>query len=211
MLTIKKSALGVDNQDFSCYNTSIETNKPRKVTQMKNIVSILAVVAATAGAANAGAITPSGDLDLPKWNGEISNNAIPDICAFTYNDANAGSMTYDIELGKWSVTTPAVVAVEHRGASELTVTAGDLIRTDASQANMAVVVDYTGSTITGDGTLSLADTAKISVGDLTDNSAAKQTVINIGGSAQMENTDVETNGIENGGKYMIVHTVQCLQ
>ena len=178
---------------------------------MKNSIITAAFVAALASSASAGAITPSGDLDLPKWNGEISNNAIPDVCAFTYNDANAGSMTYDIDLGKWSTTKDAIVAVSHRGASSLTVTAGDLIRTDASQDNMAVTVDYTGSTISGDGVLSLADTAKISVGDLSEGSGTNSTVINIGGTAQMENTDVETNGIENGGQYMIVHTVQCLQ
>lgn len=179
---------------------------------MKTSIATLALVAALANSASAGTITATGDLDPPKWNGEISTNAIPDICAFKENSTIDGSMTYDIELGKWTVTTPAKVVVEHRGASSLTVTAGDLIRTDvADAADMAVVVDYTGSTIDGDGILSLTDTAKISVGSLTDNNAIKTTAINVGGSAQMVDTDVETNGIENGGKYMIVHTVQCLQ
>jgi hypothetical protein len=46
---------------------------------------------------------------------------------------------------------------------------------------------------------------------LTDDNGIKSTTINIGGTATMGNTDVETNGIENGGQYIIVHTVNCIQ
>jgi hypothetical protein len=179
---------------------------------MKNIVSILALVAASASGANAGVITATGDLDKPKWNGEISVNAIPDHCEFVDNSVTDGSMDYDIDRGVWSTTSAATVTIKHRGASELTVTnTGLLQRTDESDTDMAVTVDYTGSTISGDGVISLADTAEISVGSLTDDSAKKETVINIGGTATMANTDVETNGIENGGVYQIVHTVNCIQ
>ena len=181
---------------------------------MKNIVSILAVVAATASGASAATITATGDLDKPKWNGSISVNAIPNHCEFTYNnDTNGGSMDYDIASGVWTTTSPATVMIKHRGASELTVTnTGVLNRTDDVADDMAVVVDYTGSTISGDGvkTLSTAKDA-ISVGSLTDSNGIKETTINIGGTAKMVDTDVETNGIENGGQYIIVHTVNCIQ
>ena len=178
---------------------------------MKNIVSIIALVAATASGANAGVITATGDLDKPKWNGKISVNAIPDHCEFVGNTVD-GNMDYDIDSGVWSTTSAATVTIKHRGASELTVTnTGELIRTDETAASMPVTVDYTGSTISGDGVMSSADTAEISVGSLTDDSGKKTTTINISGTATMTNTNVETNGIENGGKYSIVHTVQCLQ
>jgi hypothetical protein len=180
---------------------------------MKNIVSILAVVAATASGASAATITATGDLDKPKWNGSISVNAIPDHCEFVQNSVSDGSMNYNIASGVWSTTSDASVMIKHRGASELTVTnTGVLNRTDDVADEMAVVVDYTGSTISGDGTKTLS-TAKdaISVGSLTDSNGIKETTINIGGTAKMVDTNVETNGIENGGQYIIVHTVNCIQ
>ena len=182
---------------------------------MKNIVSIIALVAATASGASAATITATGDLDKPKWNGEIAKDAILDHCEFIQNSVSDGSMNYDIELGKWTTTSDAKVTVKHRGADELTVTnTGLLNRTDVEgAADMDVTVDYTGSTLGGDsdGKMSLADTAKISVGSLSDGSGINSTVINIGGTAQMTNKDVESNGIENGGQYIIVHTVNCIQ
>ena len=181
---------------------------------MKNIVSILAVVAATASGASAATITATGDLDKPKWNGSISVNAIPNHCEFVQNSVSDGSMNYDIGSGVWSTTSDATVTIKHRGASELTVTnAGVLERTDAAVEDMAVVVDYTGSGLgsNSDGVMSLADTTEISVGSLTAGNGIKSTVINIGGTAKMVNTNVETNGIENGGQYIIVHTVNCIQ
>ena len=178
---------------------------------MKNIVSIIALVAATASGANAGVITATGDTDKPKWNGEISVNAIPDHCEFVGNTVD-GNMNYDIDSGVWRTTTDATVTIKHRGASELTVTnTGLLQRTDVADPDMAVTVDYSGSTISGDGVMSSADTAEISVGSLTESNAKKTTVINIGGTATMVDTNVETNGIENGGQYQIVHTVNCIQ
>jgi len=180
---------------------------------MKNIVSIIALVAATASGASAATITATGDLDKPKWNGSISVNAIPDHCEFVQNSVSDGSMDYNIASGVWSTTSDASVTIKHRGASELTVTnTGLLNRTDADAADMAVTVDYTASSISGDGvkTLSTALDA-ISVGSLTDDSGIKETTINIGGTATMVNTNVETNGIENGGQYIIVHTVNCIQ
>ena len=185
---------------------------------MKNIVSIIALVAATASGAIAAPgdiITATGDTDKPKWNGEISVNAIPDHCEFVDNSTTDGSMDYDIDSGVWTVdaAAPATVTILHRGASELTVTnTGELIRTDETADNMPVTVDYTGSAISGDGVLTL-NTAKdaMSVGSLTESNAKKTTTINIGGKATMVNTDVEINGIENGGQYQIVHTVNCIQ
>jgi hypothetical protein len=181
---------------------------------MKNIVSILALVAATASGANATVInsTATDPTESPLWNGDLSVNAIPDHCEFVENSVTDGSMNYDIDSGVWSTTSDATVTIKHRGASELTVTnTGLLQHTNGDDPDMDVTVDYTGSTISGDGTLSSTDTAEISVGSLTDSSAKKETTINIGGTATMVDTDVETNGIENGGKYQIVHTVNCIQ
>ena len=182
---------------------------------MKNIVSILAVVAATATSVSAATtITATGDLDKPKWNGSISVNAIPDQCQFVQNSGSDGSMNYDIASGVWSTTSDAKVTIKHRGASKLTVTnTGFLNRTDDEADDMAVVVDYTGSTLGNgsDGVMSLDDTTEISVGSLTAGNGIKSTVINIGGTAKMVDTNVATNGIENEGRYEIVHTVNCIQ
>ena len=182
---------------------------------MKNIVSIIALVAATATGANATVIPATGDTDKPKWNGEIAVNAIPDHCEFVQNSVSDGGMNYDIDSGVWTTYADASVTINHRGASKLTVTnTGFLERVGVEgAADMAVVVDYTNSTLGSgsDGVLSFDDTTKLSVGSLTDSSGIKSTTINIGGSAQMDDTDVETNGIENGGKYQIVHTVNCIQ
>jgi hypothetical protein len=181
---------------------------------MKNIVSILAVVAATASGASAATITATGDLDKPKWNGSISVNAIPDQCQFVQNSVSDGSMNYDIASGVWSTTSDATVTINHRGASELTVTNTGLLNRVGvdGAADMLVKVNYTGSTKSGDGNLEL-NTAMdaISVGSLTAGSGIKSTVINIGGTAKMVDTDVATNGIENKGRYEIVHTVNCIQ
>ena len=181
---------------------------------MKNIVSIIALVAATASGAIAAPgdiIGATGDLDKPKWNGSISVNAIPDHWEFVDNAVTDGNMNYDIDSGVWSTTSDATVTIKHRGASELTVTnTGLLQRTDVADPDMAVTVDYTGSTISGDGVMSSADTAEISVGSLTESNAKKTTTINIVGKATMVNTYVETNGIENGGQYQRVHTVNCI-
>ena len=179
---------------------------------MKNIVSILAVVAATASGASAATITATGDLDKPKWNGEIALDAIPNHCEFTYNnDTNGGSMDYDIDSGVWTTTADATVMIKHRGASELTVTNTGLLNR-VGAADMPVTVNYTGSTISGDGTKTLSSAKDaISVGNLTAGTGIKNTTINIGGTAQMHVIDVEKNGIENGGQYTIVHTVNCIQ
>jgi hypothetical protein len=182
---------------------------------MKNIVSILAVVAATATSVSAapGDVLGTTTSDSPRWNGGISVNAIPDHCEFVQNSVSDGSMNYNIGSGVWSTTSDAKVTIKHRGASKLTVTnTGVLNRTDDVADDMLVTVNYTGSTISGDGvkTLSTAKDA-ISVGSLTDSNGIKETTINIGGTAKMVDTDVETNGIENGGQYIIVHTVNCIQ
>ena len=180
---------------------------------MKNIVSILAVVAATASAANATVMNSTTTATHPLWNGSIDVNAIPDHCEFVQNSIGNGSMDYDIASGKWTTTSDATVTVKHRGASELTVTnTGLLNRTDAVAPDMAVTVDYTGSGISGDGDFDLVDDNKaISVDSLTESNGIKNTVINIGGTATMDDDNVETNGIENGGQYIIVHTVNCIQ
>jgi hypothetical protein len=181
---------------------------------MKNIVSILAVVAATASGASAATITATGDLDKPKWNGSISVNAIPDQCQFVQNSGSDGSMTYNIDSGVWSTTSDATVTINHRGASELTVTNTGLLNRVGvdGAADMLVKVNYTGSTKSGDGNLELnAAMDEISVGSLTADNGIKSTTINIGGTAQMVDTNVATNGIENEGRYQIVHTVNCIQ
>ncbi len=181
---------------------------------MKNIVSILAVVAATGAAAAPGDIIgTTTSATHPLWNGSIDVNAIPDHCEFVQNSIGDGSMNYDIESGKWTTTADATVTVKHRGASELTVTnTGMLNRTDEVADDMAVTVDYTGSGISGDGKFNLVDDNKaISVDSLTESNGIKNTTINIGGTATMDDDNVETNGIENGGTYIIVHTVNCIQ
>ena len=184
---------------------------------MKNIVSIIALVAATAtsvSAAPGDVIGTTTSADSPKWNGSIGANAIPDHCEFVDNSVSDGSMDYNIGTGVWTTTADASVMINHRGASELTVTNTGLLNRVGVEgaADMAVTVNYTGSSISGDGAISLStDLDAISVGSLTDSSGIKSTTINISGSAQMEITDVETNGIENGGKYQIVHTVNCIQ
>ena len=208
----------VDNPTALCYNYYIskETNKQiRKRYKMKDIVSILAVVAATAtsvSAAPGDVIGTTTIADHPKWNGSIEVNAIPDHCEFV-NNTTDGDMTYNIGSGVWTTTSDASVMINHRGASKLAVTnTGFLQRVDVADPDMAVVVDYTGSSISGDGAISLStDLDAISVGSLTDSSGIKSTTINIGGSAQMVDTNVETNGIENNGQYIIVHTVNCIQ
>ena len=196
------------------YKQSNNANTNERENKMKNVIATIALVAATATSVSAATtMTATGDLDKPKWNGSISVNAIPDHCEFVQNSVSDGSMDYDIGSGVWSTTSDASVMIKHRGASELTVTnAGVLERTDAAVDDMAVTVDYTASSISGDGvkTLSTALDA-ISVGSLTAGSGIKSTTINIGGTATMGNTNVETNGIENGGQYIIVHTVNCIQ
>ncbi len=66
---------------------------------MKNIVSILALVAATASGANATVInsTATDPTESPLWNGDLSVNAIPDHCEFVENSVTDGSMNYDID------------------------------------------------------------------------------------------------------------------
>ena len=82
---------------------------------MKNIVSILAVVAATATGASAATSVASFDPATVIWSGSVSD--LEDGCMFTKNEN--GSMSYTENSadagGVWEVTKQAALSVSVRG------------------------------------------------------------------------------------------------
>ena len=108
----------VDNPTALCYNYYIskETNKQlRKRNKMKNIVSILAVVAATATASGVAAEATLNDPTTVIWSGSVADLA--DGCVFTKNES--GEMSYTENStnsgGVWEVTKRAKLNVSVRG------------------------------------------------------------------------------------------------
>ena len=110
----------VDNLTALCYNYYIskETNKQlRKRYKMKNIVSILAVVAATATATGAAANAPLEDQATVILSCSVADLA--DGCMFTKNES--GEMSYTENSadagGVWEVTKRAKLNVSVRGGA----------------------------------------------------------------------------------------------
>jgi hypothetical protein len=150
----------VDNPTALCYNYYIskETNKQlRKRYKMKNIVSVLAVVAATATGASAAttttaSVTAEFGTESVIWEGTASG--LPDGCVFTKNVD--GKMSYAENTadsgGVWTVTQKAVIVVSVRGKNtNLTIEADsdiervggvDADQTSAGHLAYAVTVDY---------------------------------------------------------------------
>jgi hypothetical protein len=148
----------VDNPTALCYNYYIskETNKQlRKRNKMKNIVSILAVVAATATASGAAANAPLEDQATVIWSGSVADLA--DGCMFTKNESGLMSYTENSTDagGVWEVTKRAKLNVSVRGKmTSLSIKADEhIVRQDnnSSDSNLttnshvkySVNVDYT--------------------------------------------------------------------
>ena len=187
---------------------------------MKNIVSILAVVAATATSVSAE--TTNADV---KWVGtEVS---LEDVCVFT--DNQDGKMTYaenaDNGGGVWTVTEEAVLKLSVRdsnNSSKLMVKAGnEIYRTDAhgdqltssNHTQYSVTVDYTGSTVEVSrrhqdkfGRPVVANPTG-SEFELESFYMGKHMTVNLGGTATM-NYD---NAYIDNGEYTITHEATCLQ
>ena len=179
---------------------------------MKNIVSIIALVAATASGANATVIPATGDLDPPKWNGKLSVNAIPDQCEFVDNTTN-GNMKYTEATGVWNVDAPASITLKTVNVGSVTVEPVDskLYKSDGTEIG-AVTVDYVTSEKDGDpGTMSNpAGTDLITVDGFSTNTTETFT-LKIGGKATMSITDSIANGIQENTSYYVQHKVTCLQ
>jgi hypothetical protein len=210
----------VDNQTALCYNYYIskETNIER--IKMKNIVSILAVVAATATSVSAETTNASVN-----WVGTEVD--LEDVCVFT--DNQDGKMTYAENEGNgggvWTVTKEALLKLSVRDSddsSKLTVKAGnELYRTgtygdqltSSNHTQYGVTVDYTGSTVEVSRRHE-DDFGKVVVArptgsefEVTSYSMGKHMEIKLGGTATM---DYSGAYIDNG-EYTITHEATCLQ
>jgi predicted small secreted protein len=218
----------VDNLTALCYNYYIskETNKQlRKRNKMKNIVSILAVVAATATSVSAAETTQGVN-----WAGSAVD--LPDACVFT--KSVDGEMTYaensDDQGGVWTVTKAAELKVSMRGAlSSFTVVPdSDIERVGGLESDQttdahtmyAVTVDYTAGNLTevkqsvrnkdviltgggNDITSGVVSAEKIDLGFY----KAKHLNIKLGGTATMN----FTGALIDNGKYTLGHTATCVQ
>ena len=227
----------VDNPTALCYNYYIskETNKQlRKRYKMKNIVSILAVVAATATASGVAAEATLNDPTTVIWSGSVADLA--DGCVFTKNES--GEMSYTENSaggGVWEVTKRAKLNVSVRGKkTNLTIEADsdiervgglDADQTSASHKAYAVTVDYeAGDEATViDRSVRYFDTA----GDLVDDrqdmtswvaytpgmidlgkwNVGKHNKIELGGTATMN----YSGALIDNGEYELGHTATCLQ
>jgi hypothetical protein len=219
----------VDNLTALCYNYYIskETNKQlRKRYKMKNIVSILAVVAATATGASAA--TTTADVN---WAGSAVD--LPDACVFT--KSVDGEMTYaensDDQGGVWTVTKAAELKVSMRGAlSSFTVVPDSDIERDGNTVGLtstahtkyAVTVDYTAGSmptvitrsvrnkdmiLTGGGMDVTSYYAKAESIELGSNDNFKHLNIKLGGTATMN----YSGALIDNGEYELGHTATCLQ
>ena len=218
----------VDNPTALCYNYYIskETNKQiRKRSKMKNIVSILAVVAATATSVSAD--TTNANVN---WVGTAVD--LEDACVFTKNVD--GAMTYaensDDLGGVWTVTKAAELNVSVRGKmTTLTVVPdSDILRVgsnDGETANAhtkyAVTVDYTAGNLTevkrsvrnkdeiltGGGEVVTSFFAKAESIDIPQFATGKHLNIKLGGTATMN----YSGALIDNGTYTLGHTATCVQ
>jgi hypothetical protein len=220
----------VDNQTALCYKVCInkETNIER--IKMKNIVSILAVVAATATSVSAAETNASVN-----WVGTEVD--LEDVCVFTKNED--GKMSYaenaDNGGGVWTVTDPAELKVSIRGKSTtlsikadtdiVRVKGGNSIAADLTTVNhdmYGVTVDYTaGSNPTKILRSHRMDNDRDNVGqvdtttdaEFTEGNIAygafggKHLEIELGGTATMK----YDNAYIDNGDYVLRHTATCLQ
>ena len=192
---------------------------------MKNIVSVLAVVAATATGASAA--TTTADVN---WVGTAVD--LPDACVFTKNVD--GEMTYaensDDLGGVWTVTKAAELSVSVRGKmTTLTVVPDSDILRDGTSAGLtgnahtkyAVTVDYTAGNLTeinrsvrnkneiltGGGEDVTAFFAKAESIDVPQFSTGKHLSIKLGGTATMN----YSSALIDNGTYTLGHTATCVQ
>ena len=197
---------------------------------MKNIVSILAVVAATATASGAAASAASFDPADVKWEGTVSD--LQDGCVFSKNEN--GKMRYTENAtggGVWEVYQKALVDVSVRGkATSLKVEADSAVvrvgddagETTNSHDMYDVTVDYTGGAMPTtikrsyrvdndrDNPVNATDVfATYSAGVITTlaNFVGKHNKIELGGTATM----VNDYALIDNGDYELRHTVTCLQ
>lgn len=230
----------VDNPTALCYNYYIskETNNQlRKRYKMKNIVSILAVVAATATASGAAA-GASFDPATVIWSGTASGLA--DGCVFTKNEDGLMSYTENTaDLGGvWEVTKRAKLNVSVRGKmTSLTIKADEhIVRqnnnssdtdlTTNSHVKYSVNVDYTA----GEFPTQIQRSYNVE-----DEAYAKQPVIdaeyitgvqgtlaevNVPWMAMGKHMDIKLGGtatmnysgaLIDNGDYVLGHTATCLQ
>ena len=218
----------VDNPTALCYNYYIskETNKQiRKRSKMKNIVSILAVVAATATSVSAAETN-----ETVNWVGTAVD--LEDACVFTKNVD--GAMTYAENStdfgGVWKVTKAAELKVSIRGdiQSFTVVPDSDILRdgnntglTTNAHTKYAVTVDYTAGNLTEvkssvrnkslvlteggrDITSNVVSAEKVELGS---NYNVKHLNIKLGGTATMN----YSGALIDNGTYTLGHTATCVQ
>jgi predicted small secreted protein len=219
----------VDNPTALCYNYYIskETNKQlRKRNKMKNIVSILAVVAATATSVSAAETTQGVN-----WAGSAVD--LPDACVFT--KSVDGEMTYaensDDQGGVWTVTKAAELKVSMRGAlSSFTVVPdSDIERVGGLESDQttdahtmyAVTVDYTAGNLTEVKSSYRTESLVLTQGgndissgvvsaekvELDSNYNVKHLNIKLGGTATMN----YSGALIDNGDYVLGHTATCVQ
>ena len=193
---------------------------------MKNIVSVLAVVAATATGASA-ATTTTADVN---WVGTAVD--LPDACVFTKNVDGAMSYTENSidQGGVWEVTKAAQLNVSMRGAiqSFTVVPDSDILRdgnntdlTSIAHTKYAVTVDYTAGNLTeikrsvrnkdeiltGGGEDVTAFFAKAESIDIPQFATGKHLSIKLGGTATMD----YSSALIDNGTYTLGHTATCVQ
>ena len=220
----------VDNPTALCYNYYIskETNKQlRKRYKMKNIVSILAVVAATATSVSAAETTQGVN-----WAGSAVD--LPNACVFTKNVD--GAMTYAENSinqgGVWTVTKAAQLNVSIRGdiQSFTVVPDSDIERVGGLESDQttdahtmyAVTVDYTAGSmptvikrsvrnkdmiLTEGGEDVTSYYAKAESIELGSNDSFKHLNIKLGGTATMN----YSGALIDNGTYTLGHTATCVQ
>lgn len=177
---------------------------------MKNVVTAAALVALTASSAMAN----MGSQNTT-WNG-TTGTLFSDKCEFIANVP--GSMTYDIATGVWTTgLDKATVVVKTRNVDGITAEATDskLYKSSDNSEVGAVTIDYmaNGTAITGPAGMTVnINSNGISATDIDQGGSAYTNVnVTLAGTATMNNTDVETNGLEENESYYVSHTVTCLQ
>ena len=191
---------------------------------MKNIVSILAVVAATATGASAA--TTTADVN---WVGTVTD--LENACVFIKNVD--GEMSYaensDDLGGVWTVTKRAELGVNRRGDAVLKIEADNkIVRSDASAGITGltasahtmydVTVDYAAGDKPSEILSSVYNPAKQgpwspqafgagSSAEFQHFMWGKHNTVMLGGTATMANA----NALIDNGEYTLAHTATCVQ
>jgi hypothetical protein len=160
------------------------------------VVSMLAVTALLLASAQASASATA------VWGG--TTGTFNEGCTFQKNVA--GQMK--LAGNTWKVVNPALLQIKTRNVGNLKIVSDNRLRTAAGVDVDSAIVNYTGTTVSNaHGAVVNINATNIAIGNLNNGNGVKVIKIELGGTAEMSNTDE----LSSSTAYKINHKVTCIQ